>query len=110
MYVEIHPKLAADNGIQHGDWVRVTTPEDLDAKPSSIKVKAKVTRRVSPDMVYLPFHWAGVWDGKSLADKFPDGMAPYGTGESANVVTNYGYDRVTQMQETKTGLCRIEKA
>jgi formate dehydrogenase major subunit len=31
-------------------------------------------------------------------------------GESANTVTNYGYDRVTQMQETKTGLCRIKKA
>jgi formate dehydrogenase major subunit len=51
-----------------------------------------------------------VWEGKSLASKFPDGMAPYGEGESANVITNYGYDRVTQMQETKTGLCRIEKA
>ena len=110
MYVEIHPKLAADTGVKHGDWVYVLSPEDLDDKPSRIKVKAKVTRRVSPDMVYLPFHWAGVWDGKSLADKFPEGMAPYGMGESANVVTNYGYDRVTQMQETKTGLCRIEKA
>ena len=110
MYVEIHPKLAADTGVKHGDWVYVLSPEDLDEKPSRIKVKAKVTRRVSPDMVYLPFHWAGVWDGKSLAGKFPEGMVPYGLGESANVVTNYGYDRVTQMQETKTGLCRIEKA
>jgi formate dehydrogenase major subunit len=110
MYVEMHPKLAADVGVKHGEWVYVLSPEDLDDKPSRIKVKAKVTRRVSPDMVYLPFHWAGVWDGKSLGDKFPDGMVPYGLGESANVVTNYGYDRVTQMQETKTGLCRIEKA
>jgi len=110
MYVEMHPKLAADVGVKHGEWVYVLSPEDLDDKPSRIKVKAKVTRRVSPDMVYLPFHWAGVWDGKSLGEKFPDGMVPYGLGESANVVTNYGYDRVTQMQETKTGLCRIEKA
>jgi formate dehydrogenase major subunit len=31
-------------------------------------------------------------------------------GESANTVMNYGYDRITQMQETKTGLCRIMKA
>jgi formate dehydrogenase major subunit len=110
MYVEMHPKLAADTGVKHGDWVWVYSPEDLDDKPSRIHVKAKVTRRVPPDMVYLPFHWAGAWDGKSLGDKFPEGMKPYGIGESANVVTNYGYDRVTQMQETKTGLCRIEKA
>jgi formate dehydrogenase major subunit len=110
MYVEIHPKLAADSGIKHGDWVWIYSPEDLDDKPSRINVKAKVTRRVGPDTVFLPFHWAGVFEGKSVADKYPEGNVPYGMGESANVVTNYGYDRVTQMQETKTGLCRIEKA
>jgi formate dehydrogenase major subunit len=110
MYVEIHPKLAADNGIKHGDWVNIYSPEDLDDKPSKIRVKAKVTRRVPPDTVYIPFHWSGVWEGKSLLSKFPDGTEPYAVGESANVVTNYGYDRVTQMQETKTGLCRVEKA
>jgi formate dehydrogenase major subunit len=110
MYVEMHPKMASDYGVKAGDWVKVISPEDMDDKPSSIRVKVKVTRRVTPDMVYLPFHWAGVWEGKSLSDKFPEGMVPYGMGESANVVTNYGYDRVTQMQETKTGLCRIEKA
>ena len=57
MYVEIHPRLANDNRIRHGDWVWVESPEDTDGKPSRIKVKAKVTRRVSPDMVYAPFHW-----------------------------------------------------
>jgi formate dehydrogenase major subunit len=61
-------------------------------------------------MVYLPFHWGGVFEGKSLASKYPAGYVPYGLGESANTVTNYGYDRVTQMQETKTGLCRLKKA
>ena len=110
MYAEIHPKLANDYGIRHGDWMYVESPEDLDDKPSKIKVKAKVTRRVDPDSIYLPIHWAGYWDGKSIADKFPEGYVPYGMGESANVVTNYGYDRVTQMQETKGGLCRISKA
>ncbi|MFQ5849580.1 MAG: molybdopterin dinucleotide binding domain-containing protein, partial [Candidatus Binatia bacterium] len=84
--------------------------EDLDTKPSMVKVKAKVTRRVGPDTVFLPFHWSGVFEGKSFADRFPEGTLPYTLGESANTVTNYGYDRVTQMQETKTGLCRIRKA
>ena len=110
MYVEIHPRLANDNRIRHGDWVWVESPEDTDGKPSRIKVKAKVTRRVSPDMVYVPFHWGGVMSGVDLSDKYPEGYLPYGMGESANTITNYGYDRITQMQETKTGLCRIKKA
>jgi formate dehydrogenase major subunit len=110
MYVEIHPKLANDNGIKNGDWVWLESPEDMDAKPSRIKVKAKVTKRVGPDTVFLPYHWGGVFEGKSLAHKYPEGTAPYSVGESANTVTNYGYDIVTQMQETKTGLCRIKKA
>jgi len=110
MYVEIHPKLAHDLGVRHGDWVWLESPEDLDGRPSRIKVKAKVTRRVGPDTVFLPYHWAGVFEGKSLVQKYPEGTAPYTVGESANTVTNYGYDRVTQMQETKTGLCRVKKA
>jgi formate dehydrogenase major subunit len=50
-----------------------------------------------------------MFEGKSLTSKFPEGTVPYSIGESANTITNYGYDRVTQMQETKTGLCRISK-
>ena len=110
MYAELHPKLANDNRIKHGDWIWVESPEDTDDKPSRVKVKAKISRRVSPDLVYLPFHWGGVFEGKDLSDKYPEGYVPYGMGESANTVTNYGYDRITQMQETKTGLCRIIKA
>jgi formate dehydrogenase major subunit len=110
MYAEIHPKLANDHRLKNGDWMWIESPEDLDDKPSRVKVKAKVTKRVPIDMVYLPFHWGGSYDGKSLAGKFPTGNVPYGIGESANVVTNYGYDRITQMQETKGGLCRIVKA
>jgi formate dehydrogenase major subunit len=110
MYVEIHPRLANDHRIKHGDWVWIESPEDQDSKPSRIKVKAKLTKRVNPDMIYLPFHWGGMLEGESLASKYPAGYVPYGLGESANIVTNYGYDRVTQMQETKTGLCRISKA
>ena len=51
----------------------------------------------------------GMFEGKSLINKFPQGTTPYSIGESANTITNYGYDRVTQMRETKTGLCRISK-
>jgi formate dehydrogenase major subunit len=110
MYAEIHPKLANDHGIRHGDWMWIESPKDLDDAPSRVKVKAKVTKRVGPDTIFLPFHWGGVLSGTSYVNKFPAGNAPYAIGESANTITNYGYDRVTQMQETKTGLCRIKKA
>ncbi|HKI99574.1 MAG TPA: formate dehydrogenase subunit alpha [bacterium] len=110
MYAEINPTFAAQNSIKHGDWMWIESPQDTDPKPSRMKVKAKVTKRVPPGMVFLPFHWGGAYDGKTLAGKFPDGSVPYGIGESANTVTNYGYDRITQMQETKGGLCRISKA
>jgi formate dehydrogenase major subunit len=110
MYAEIHPKLANDHNIRHGDLMLIESPEDLDDRPSFVKVKAKVTRRVPTNMVYLPFHWGGSFEGKSFTHKYPEGHVPYGVGESANVVTNYGYDRITQIQETKGGLCRISKA
>ena len=45
-----------------------------------------------------------------LRGKYPAGSDPYVIGESTNTVQTYGYDAVTQMQETKTTLCRIEKA
>jgi formate dehydrogenase major subunit len=111
MYAEIHPKLANDHGIRNGEFMWVESPPDWGGSYGGrVKVKAKVTRRVGPDMIFLPFHWGGSYEGKSLASKYPPGTVPYGIGDSANTVTNYGYDRVTQMQETKTGLCRISRA
>jgi formate dehydrogenase major subunit len=48
--------------------------------------------------------------GKSQRDKYPEGADPYVLGEAANAATTYGYDSVTQMQETKVTLCRIRSA
>ena len=58
----------------------------------------------------MPFHFGGSWEGKSLRDKYPEGTDPYVEGDSSNTCGTYGYDSVTQMQETKTTLCRIETA
>ncbi len=111
MYAEIHPKLANDHGIRNGEYMWVESPPDWGGSYGGrVKIKAKVSRRVGPDTIFLPFHWGGSYEGKSLASKYPEGTVPYGIGDSANTVTNYGYDRVTQMQETKTGLCRIRRA
>ena len=58
----------------------------------------------------MPFHYMGKFQGKDLSSHYPAGTKPYAIGESANTVVGYGYDIMTQIPETKTGLCRIEKA
>ena len=40
----------------------------------------------------------------------PDGADPIVLGESTNTAQTYGYDSVTQMQETKATLCKIMPA
>ncbi len=77
---------------------------------AKILVKAMVTVRVGRDAAFLPFHFAGVFQGKDLRDKYPPGADPFVIGEAANTAMTYGYDSVTQMQETKASLCRIEAA
>ena len=73
-----------------------------------IKVKAKVTQEgVAAGVVWMPFHFGGHFQGKDLRDKYPKGSDPYVLGEACNTAFTYGYDSVTQMQETKCSLCRI---
>ncbi|MHB8666635.1 MAG: formate dehydrogenase subunit alpha [Burkholderiales bacterium] len=104
MYVEINPRSANDRDIRNNDYVWVKTPTG-----ARIKVMAKVTERVGPDTVFLPFHFSGWWMGKDMLDHYPDGAAPIVRGEAVNTATTYGYDVVTMMQESKTTLCQIEK-
>src|SRR3954467_2297515 len=104
-FVEIHPKVAADRGIRNDEWVWVSTP--IGAK---LKVKAQVTERVGPDTCFIPFHFAGWWQGQDMLPYYPEGAAPIVRGEAVNTATTYGYDRVTLMQETKTTLCQVAKA
>jgi formate dehydrogenase major subunit len=77
---------------------------------SKIKVKAFLTERVDEKTIFLPYHFAGILQGKSYVENYPEGTAPFVSGESGNTVTNYGYDIVTQIQATKDGLCKIAKA
>src|SRR5262245_18193330 len=111
MFVEINPKAANDRGIRHGEWVWVKTPP-MAAVPEfkGLHVKAKVTERVAPDTVFLPFHFSGRWGGVDLAPYYPEGAKPVVRGEAINTATTYGYDSVTMMQETKTTLCQVERA
>ncbi len=69
-----------------------------------------VTPRVGRGVVFMPFHFAGWFQGKSLSGRYPEGASPYVHGEAVNTAWTYGYDAVTMMQETKVSLCQIEKA
>ena len=104
MFCDINPDLAGRYGIRDGSMMWIHSPQG-----TKIKVKAHYSHSVSPDRIFIPIHFAGVLEGESLLHKYPDGTAPYATGESANTVTNYGYDIVTQIPETKGGLCQISR-
>lgn len=105
MFVEIHPGDANDRNIVNGQDVWLDGPEG-----GSIRVQAMVTERVPRGTVWTPFHFGGHFQGKDLLDRYPEGTAPHVRGEACNTATTYGYDRVTQMQETKTTLCQIRAA
>ncbi|MFW7346574.1 MULTISPECIES: formate dehydrogenase subunit alpha [unclassified Pigmentiphaga] len=104
-FVEINPKAAAERGITNGSRCWVVTPTG-----ARLNVQALVTERVGPDTAFMPFHFAGRWQGKDLLAYYPEGAAPIVRGEAVNTATTYGYDSVTMMQETKTTICNIEKA
>jgi formate dehydrogenase major subunit len=106
MFAEINIVDANDNGIKDGDQIWLEGPEG-----ARIKVMAKVTQQgVAAGVVWMPFHFGGHFEGRDLRDKYPKGSDPYVLGEACNTAFTYGYDSVTQMQETKCSLCRISRA
>ena len=107
MFAEINPRDANNLGIKDGEMVWIVSPAPDNPK---VKVKAMVTERVEAGVAFMPFHFGGHYQGKDLRSKYPDGADPYVLGESSNTTGTYGYDSVTQMQESKVTLCRIERA
>ena len=106
MFVEISTADAAERGIRDGQWVWVFGPESS----SKARVKALVTDRVGKGVAWMPFHFAGFFEGADLRGRYPQGADPIVLGESANTITTYGYDPVTNMHEGKVTLCQIRSA
>ncbi|KQB96653.1 formate dehydrogenase [Loktanella sp. 1ANDIMAR09] len=102
MFVEINTRDANNLGVRDGAQVWVEGPEG-----GKVKVMAMVTERVGEGVAFMPFHFGGHMEGVDLRDKYPEGADPYVLGESTNTAQTYGYDSVTQMQETKATLCKI---
>ncbi len=105
MFVEINPRDANNLGVRDGAQVWVEGPEG-----GKVKVMAMVTPRVGEGVAFMPFHFGGHFEGEDQRSKYPKGADPIVLGESSNTAQTYGYDSVTQMQETKATLCKIMPA
>ena len=105
MFVEIHPDKAAEMNIRNGDqlWIYGTNG-------ARILVPAKISTRVDYNSIWLPQNFSGMDQGESRLENYPEGTKPYAIGESANMISSYGFDYNSACPETKCGLCRIEKA
>ncbi|MDP2857731.1 MAG: formate dehydrogenase subunit alpha, partial [Bacillota bacterium] len=73
-YVEIHPDTALALGIEDGSWVR------LRSRRGTVRVKAQVTSRTGPRILFMPFHFAEA---------------------AANLLTNAALDPVAKIPELK---------
>jgi len=79
LYVEIHPQDASELEVQQGDMVKVKTIR------GETEARARVTEKVKPGMVFMPFHWQGT-----------------------NIITSDALDPVAKIPEYKMAACRIE--
>jgi formate dehydrogenase major subunit len=95
LFTEVSPELAAEIGLQHGDFATISTPR------ASIRAKVLITRRMRPlwidgrrvHQVGLPYHWG--YKGISKGDVVNDLLA---ISEEPNV----------RIMETKALVCNIQ--
>lgn len=83
-FIEIHPKMAEQYGIQKDDWVTI------ESRRGSCTLKAQVVRSIRPDTVFIPYHWSGP--------------------KSANQLTIAAQDPISKIPEYKVCAVRIRKA
>jgi len=80
--LEIHPHDAEERGISEGDWVGIAS------RAGDTVLRAKVTERVQPGVVYTTFH-------------FPESGANVITTENSDWATNCPEYKVTAVQATR---------
>jgi len=82
-FVEIHPDLAEQHGLEEGERVRVVS------RRGAAEGLVRVTESIRADTVFMPFHWAG--------------------RGSVNRVTNPALDPISRMPEFKVCAVRLER-
>ncbi len=96
MFIEISPELAAQRGVEHGDWVVVTS------KRSAIEARAMVTPRLHSlqiqgkevHQIGIPIHFG--WAGEIA-------------GAAVNDLTSILSDANVSMHEAKVFTCQLHK-
>ena len=80
--LDIHPTDALDRGIRDGDWV------GIQSRAGETALRAQVTERIQPGVVYTTFH-------------FPESCANVVTTDSSDWATNCPEYKVTAVQVRK---------
>jgi formate dehydrogenase major subunit len=80
--LEIHLQDAEDRGITEGDWV------GIESRAGDTVLRARVTERVQPGVVYTTFH-------------FPESGANVITTDNSDWATNCPEYKVTAVQATR---------
>ncbi|MFO0809889.1 MAG: nitrate reductase [Gemmataceae bacterium] len=78
-YVEVHPHDAAAAGLADGD------PAQLSTRRGTVRLPVRLSDRVSPGLLFVPFHWGDL----------------YGEGNAANYLTISATGRVAKQPELK---------
>jgi formate dehydrogenase alpha subunit len=82
-YVEIHPEDATNLAVNDGETVKLST------RRGEIEVPARISNKVKPGLLFVPFHFAE---------------------NSANILTNSAFDPAAKIPEYKVCAVKIEKA
>jgi assimilatory nitrate reductase catalytic subunit len=82
--LELHPHWAKKMSIADGDWVTV------ESRRGAITIRCQVVTTIRPDVVFVPYHWAGA--------------------KSINKVTIAAQDPISKIPEYKVCAARIRKA
>jgi formate dehydrogenase major subunit len=93
-FCEVSPALAAERGLEHGEWATIVTPR------TAVEARVMVTDRIRPlriqgrevHVVGTPYHWGGV------------GIV---TGDSANDLLPLVLDNNVHISEYKVATCDI---
>jgi formate dehydrogenase major subunit len=88
MFVEVHPELARERGLEHKGWATISSPR------GAIEARVLVTKRIKPVQVHgrvvhqvgLPYHW---------------GSRGLTTGGAANELAHMKLDPNVHIQEVK---------
>ena len=98
---EIHPQTAARYGIKNTEWMAIETPR------GAVRVRARVTERILPDVVCCQHGW---W--QECRDLALPGYDPYGA-DGANPSALIGSDLrdpVSGSLPHRSYLCRVRPA